>query len=164
MKHASLLGGLIALAFWLAPASAEDPRSVNYGVGPPSPYSGRDMNFDFKYGEPKRDAETMRTRREQPQTTINPEDFVSLEKVPADRLANAPVENGSGIAVGHVTSVSAAKNGPVTELEVALDKAGKIRIPAEDLRFNPTDRVLLLANESNSTAASLAASESDGNQ
>jgi len=119
------------------------------------------MNFDFKYGDKDRDAEVDRARHAQPQTTVNTDDFISLDKVSADRLDQATVENASGIAVGHVTNVTSARDGSVTDLEIALDKAGKLRVPADDLRFNPVDRMLLLANVDNGAAASLEGSDND---
>lgn len=158
---------LAALFLTLLPGSAPAQTAqgdINYGVGPPSPYEGRDMNFDFKYGDPKRDAEVDRARRAQPQKTVNTDDFVSLDKVSADRLEKATVENASGIAIGRVTNVTSARDGSITELEISLDKAGKLRVPAEDLRFNPTERMILVANPDNGAASSLAAGENDSPQ
>jgi len=164
MKSSLFLAPLF-LAFLPGQAAAQTAQGgINYGVGPPSPYEGRDMNFDFKYGDKTRDAEVDRARHAQPQTTVNTDDFISLDKVSADRLDKATVENASGIAIGHVTNVTSARDGSVTDLEIALDKAGKLRVPAEDLRFNPVDRMLLLANIDNGAAASLAASENDSQQ
>jgi len=161
MKSSPLLVALLlALLSIRAPAQTAQ-GGINYGVGPPSPYEGRDMNFDFKYGDKDRDAEVDRARHAQPQTTVNTDDFISLDKVSADRLDQATVENASGIAVGHVTNVTSARDGSVTDLEIALDKAGKLRVPADDLRFNPVDRMLLLANVDNGAAASLEGSDND---
>jgi len=164
MRSSPLLAALfLTLLSGQAPAQTAQ-GDINYGVGPPSPYEGRDMNFDFKYGDPKRDAEVDRARHAQPQTTVNSDEFISLDKVSADRLEKATVENASGITIGRVTNVTSARDGSVTELEIALDRAGKLHVPAEDLRFNPVDRMLLLANLDSGSAASLAAGENDSPQ
>ena len=163
MKLSFVLATAVS-ALFAVPAAAQNDQSINYGVGPPSPYEGRDMNFDIKFGDTKRDAETQRARQAKPQTTINAEDFIPLDKVTADKLDGATVDNASGIAIGHVTDLTAAKDGSVSELEIALDKAGKLRVHAEDLRFNPSDRTLLLANVDNNAAASLAAGEAGSEQ
>ena len=78
-----------------------------------------------------------------PQSRINPDDFVSLTAVDAERLDNASVETSSGIIVGRVTDVSLARDGTPSVVAIALNDGREVRVSGSTLRYNPNERLLL---------------------
>jgi hypothetical protein len=78
-----------------------------------------------------------------PQSRINPDDFVSLTTVDAERLSNASVETSSGIIVGRVADVTLARDGTPSIVEIALNDGREVRISGSTLRYNPNERMLL---------------------
>jgi hypothetical protein len=74
---------------------------------------------------------------------VNTDDFIALETVDPDRLDGDMVQTSDGNTIGRVRDVKLGSDGAPKMIAIQLNDGRDVRVPQEELMFNPKANVLL---------------------